>query len=928
MGIRQLEYFFEPRSIVVVGASEKATSLGGVVLRNLQAGGFGGSLMAVNRHRYAQVYGVPCRGSVDDLPEAPDLAVVCTPPETVLPVVRALGRRGVKSTLVLMGGLSRARSQEGGLLEVMWDLAGSLFDGVRRGPQPLRDLLRREAYAHGMRILGPNSIGVLVPRARLNASYAHLGVSPGAVAFVGQSGITGCALIDWAAGRGIGFSHFLTLGDSVDVDIADVIDYLAEQRSARQLVLHVEHTEAPGRFISAVRAASRRKVVMAIKTGRFAGSREQDLPPTPGLVDEDAVWDAVLARAGALRAARTDDLLGVLTTVSRMRRQHGDRLAIMCNGVGPNVLAADALLEWGGRMATLDPSTLERLDALLPPYWTRKCPVDLSADASPGRYAGALTAVAADPGVDAVLVIYAPTLAAAPMDTAKAVIEAAGSLQLNVLTCWMGEVSVKEAREALDAAGLMTYENPESAVRAFTYMVNHASNQEMLRETPRTVGRLPDGARVWAVAGAARDAGRDYLTPREVRRVLRACRIPSAPTRFASTVRGAVDAARRLTGAVALKAVHPAQCHPYEYGPETEGGWRGVATGLDTPARIRRAAERLQSWVGENFPDSQVQGYLVQEMRRGMNSLQLAVGVTRDPVFGPVLVFGRGGRAADVLRDRRVALPPLNLTLARHLVRSSPVSELIGEYTEDADAAVDALCEVLVRLGQLVAEVPVVRGLEINPLLLNREGLLALDAAMDLGPPVPMAIHPYPDALREVVMLPSGREVELRPIRGEDEPAHLDFARRLSPESVRLRFFHSKSSITHEELVELTQIDYAREMAFIASAVTEDGTAETLGVVRAVTDPDNVCAEFAVIVRDDQRGQGLAPMLLEKMIAYVRQRGTLRLMGTVLSENKGMLRLASRQGFERRHDPEEGVEFIWLDLNEPVQGWQRERLSG
>lgn len=912
MSTRNLEAFFQPKSVTVVGASEKS-KLGGAVLRNLIESGYEGHLTAINASGYETVHGVPCHADVGKLTSPPDLAILCTPPTTIPGLVKQLGRRGVPAALILMGGLAATLS---------------------KSERPLTESVRAAARPSGIRILGPNSLGILVPRHRLFASYAHMNVLPGEVAYVGESSVLGSALIDWAKGRGIGFSHFVTMGDVVDVDMADVVDYLASDTNTRAILLHIERVRDARRFISSVRAASRGKLVLAIKSGHVPASQRPVEAAAPGVPDGDAVYDSVLRRAGALRVYSTDELFDALETLTRMRPLRGERLAILSNGFGPGAMAIDALARRGGELAALGVSTLEALKGETPYFARIGNPLDLSVVATPEHYAAALKHLSKDAGVDAALIVHAPSPLADGEAFARAVIAATAGSRFNLLTSWMGDATVGPARRALDAAGIPTYETPDQAVQAFMHMVRHRRNQMHLRETPAEAALPHPDERAEAckrVAQAWR-SGRAYLMPEELRQLLSAYGIPvakAADVKRAAALKGTVEKAGRP---IALRILHEAHCHPFLYEERHRSRWRGVRFDLANEAELKQAITQLHDWVAQQFPDSPVLGYTTQPMQRGRGSTQVSVGFTRDAVFGPLLLFGAGGRNITTLEDRRIGLPPVNLALARDLIRGSSIERLMQEGSQNPEADMQALCGVLVSLSQMILEVPELRGLEINPLTLFRDGLQALDMTADLGQPkemAPLAIPPYPQQLCEWVELPKfGRHVQLRPIRGEDEPAHLAFHQRLSPRSIRFRYFYNRKSFSHAELAQMTQIDYAREMVFIATAVhPADGGQETLGEVRAWSDPDNIRAEFSVIVRDDLRGEGLGRILLKKMIRYCRDQGLLEIVGSVLPDNKPMLKLAERLGFKSRYDEANEVMELRLMLHKPRQTWQKQRLQ-
>ncbi len=850
MTVRYMQRFFEPQSIAVIGASERPNSLGGVVLENLLASGFKGRLFAVNPKGGRSVFNTPCFPDVDSLDETPDLAVVCTSPRRIPAIVDELGRKGVRAVMILMGGLSTLTQNRNGLIRQAIELSQDLLGLALDSGKTLKEATWEAAQPFDMRIMGPNCMGTIVPRHQLNASYAHTMVPDGNVAFVGQSGVLSLAIMDWALGRGLGFSYLTSVGDSLDVEIADVLEYLADDTQTRAILLHVEEIQSGRRFVSALRAAARSKLVVVMKSRRV---RESGAQPGPELLDNDVVHDAVFQRAGVLRVDRSDELFNALETLTRMRRLFGDRLAIVCNGIGPALLAVDRLVMSGGKLAPLSAETQAELaESLLIPASVNN-PVDISAAATPELFCAALELLNADPGTDAILMLHVPTRIAPALETAEAVVPRVRKMLKPVLTCWLGMETAHAARTACDEADVSTFDSPEQAVDAFMHMAEYRRNQSLLDQNARSpdgleIGEAEKGS-LWALIGQAKSEDRERLTPSESLDVIAA-----------------------------------------------------AGVGIDRGSR--------------------------SEAELAVASLRTEMGVTRSPVFGPLLYLGTGEDSASARSQRRVGLPPLNLNLAHMLVESTAIGSEIDELTADPQAIRDSLAEILVRLGQLIIEVPAIAEVAMTPLIAGRAQALVADASITLGPRRETAITPYPEELEETIRLsPSGGDIVLRPIRGEDAPAHAAFALRQSPESIRYRFFGPRSGFTQHELAQFTQIDYAREMAFIAAAGNADGESETLGVVRAWTDPDNISAEFAVIVDDSMRGEGLGHALMRKIIDYARQQGTLEIRGTVLSDNTPMRKLATRLGFRSHYSPADQAHVISLRLHEPTDAWQRERLA-
>jgi acetyltransferase len=891
MTVRHLEKLFNPGSVAVVGATTRVGAVGQLVMRNLLDGGFEGPVMPVNPN-HKSVAGVLAYPDVASLPEAPDLAVICTPPDTVPPLITELGRRGNRAAVVVT--------------------ACPKFEKDAHG-RTLADAMMEAARPYGLRILGPNCIGLLAPAIGLNASFAHLNATPGKIAFLSQSGAVCTAVLDWAAAHGIGFSHFVSLGDCADVEFGDVIDYLGSVPGTSAILLYIESIRQRRNFMSAARAAARNKPVLVIKAGRRPEGAKAATSHTGALAGADAVFDAAIRRAGMLRVYEIEELFDAAETLQRARPIVGDRLAIMTNGGGIGVMAVDDLVEIGGRLAELSTDTMAKLDKALPATWSKGNPVDIIGDAPGERYTAALGALIAADEVDAVLVMHAPTATASSTDAARAVIAAAGTRK-TLLTSWVGDLAVVPARRLLNEAGIPTYDTPRDAVRAFMHMVNYRRNQASLMETPPTTpGEFtPDGAMARRVIEAAlRPGGPAMMSEPDAKAVLQAYGIPVVATRIAKTPDEAAEIAKGLGFPAAIKVLSPDVTHKSDVG--------GVKLFLNSAESVKAAANEILAEVPVKQPGARIAGFTVQPMADRPGAFELILGVATDPIFGPVILFGQGGTAVEVIADRAVALPPLNMKLARDLISRTKVSRLLAGYRDRPAVDFDALSMALMRIAKMVVDIPEIVELDVNPLLAGASGVLAVDARVrvqhfaDEGQSR-LAIRPYPEGLEETFKLRSGRDVLLRPIRPEDEPEHYEFLSKLTPEDIQFRFFGLIGRLPHTQMARYTQIDYDREMAFIASAVRPDGKRETLGVVRAISDPDNREAEFAIVVRSDLKGQGLGTKLMEKIIGYLRDRGTRAVVGQVLKDNVNMLRLVREIGFETRSLIGEGVVEVKLDL--------------
>lgn len=878
MTVRNLDRLLSPASVALIGASPTPRSVGQVTARNLLQGGFKGPILPVNP-RHTAIEGVLAYPSVAALPIAPDLAVIATPPDTVPGLIAELGQRGTRAAVVLTAGFGEGGAEAG---------------------EQRRQAMLDAARPHLLRVLGPNCVGLLVPGIGLNASFAHLGARPGDLAFLTQSGAIVTALLDWAASRGIGFSHLISMGGMADVDFGDLLDQLGQDPGVRAILLYVEGVTNTRKFMSAARAAARTKPVLVVKSGRRAEGAKAARSHTGALAGSDAVYDAAFRRAGMLRVHDTAELFDAVETLALVASRlggnlPGERLAILTNGGGPGVLATDALIDRGGILADLAPETLAALDAALPATWSHGNPVDIIGDAPAGRYRAALDALLSDPGADAVLVLNCPTAIADPTEAAEAVIETIGERRRLVLTNWLGAGAAAPARALFSRAGIPTYETPDQAVRAFMHLVQYRRNQELLRQVPRLVGGgRPDRAAARAPIETALAEGRDWLTEVEAKTVMRAYGIPIVPTEIAATPDDAAATAGRLGLPAALKILSPDITHKTDVG--------GVALDLPDPTAVKSAAERMLRTVARHAPDARITGFTVQPMVARPGAIELILGIVDDGTFGPVLLFGQGGVAVEVLDDKALGLPPLDAVLAREMIGRTRVSRLLAGFRGRPPADIDGVVRALVRLSELAADNPEVVELDINPLLADAGGVIALDARIRVAPARRpgtgrFAIRPYPQELEGVATMQDGTAVRLRPIRPEDAPALESIIARMTPEDLRMRFFAPIRRLPELLLARLTQIDYDREMALIAFADAADGQPDGLGVVRLLADPDGQQAEFAIGVRSDMKGRGLGWLLMRRIIEYAGERGIGAIVGDVLRENQPMIDLARDLGF-------------------------------
>ena len=889
MTIHNLDALFQPGTIALLGAGGQSRGPAAVMARNLFHGGFRGPIMPVSDQ--VAVEGVLAYRSIAALPVVPDLAVICNPPDQTPEVIDQLGRRGARAALLI---------GEGGL-----EPAGSDAPGLRRR-------LIEAARPYGLRLIGPNSPGVMAPARGLNASIVHARPAKGDIALIGQCGTVTSAVVEWAGERGVGFSQVVTVGDAADVDVGDVMDALAMDGGVRAILLHIEAVGNARTFMSAARAAARHKPVIVIKAGRNLEATCRASARVGAQPGSDEVYDAAFRRAGVLRVRYLSELfdaaqtLGMGLAITGLPQGPG-RLAILTNGAGIAMLATDTLIESGGRLAALAPNTVERLDQGLPPGWSHGNPVNIGSDAPAKRYGDALDLLRSDPTNDAVLVLNYPSSTGDGVACAQAVIEASrrpcSGRTRPVLTSWLGEGAAAEARRRFALARIPTYDTPDGAVRGFLQLVEYHHNQELLMETPPS---LPEQfevneAAVRPVIEAALATNRQWLTEPEALRVIAAYGITTQETCRVATPAEAAEAARAIGRPVALKLRTVDLSHRVDF--------TDVILNLKDPDQVRTAAEQLLRLAREAEPPIPVDAFTVQAMADLGEAQELVIGMTEDRLFGPVLRFGHGGSGGAVLGDEALGLPPLNMTLAFDLMAQTRVSRLMHGYRGRKPVKLDAVAHALIKISQLVIDIPEIAELEVDPLFATEDGVRALGARIRVAPaPSPgssrLAIQPYPKHLIQPATLADGTPVLIRPIRPEDEPRLHAMIATMSAEDLRLRFFAPTRRLSHQTAARMTQIDYYREMAFIL--VTPDALGgDILGVVHLIADPDLRRAEFAPMVRSAQCRRGLGTLLMQKIIAYAQVRHIGEVYAEVLRENTGMLRLARKMAFSRRDNPDE-----------------------
>jgi acetyltransferase len=871
-----------PRSIAIVGASPRPESLGRFVYTNVMAAGFKGEVHAVNpRHR--SIDGRPCLPSLTALPGKVDLAVVVTGAHNVPAIVDEAGRKGIGAMLVLSPGL------------------------CEDGPEQ-RELEREvvaRARAAKVRVLGPNCLGLMRPDIGLNASWAKTMARPGALALVSQSGAVTTSLLDYAWTAGFGFSSVVATGAESDVSLAEIVDFLAGDPATRSILLYIEGIHDARPLLSAIRVAASVKPVIVLKAGRHAAGARVVMSHTGALVGNDDVFDAALRRAGAIRVPKIGHLFAAAESLASGRLPRGNRLAIVTNGSGPGALAADATAENGVELARLSDDTRAALDAALPRGWSHANPVDVLADGNADRLAGALKLLVDDRANDGVLVLFAPTPRCGAEQAAQAMLPIAAASEKPVVSAWLGEKDAGRGRAAFKAASLPALQSPERGVESFGYLAQYIRNRELrLQVPPPRIDELKfDVQAARRIIDAARSAGRHTLDEQDSKALLASFGIDTAMGLFARSAMEARQAAEQLGYPVVLKVRADGITHKSDVG--------GVILGVQTAEEVERGFESIARQLGERAPTARFVGVLVQRMVRRPNGRELIIGLTRDPNFGPVVTFGMGGVAVEIFKDAAMALPPLNAFLARDLVARTRVSRMLESFRGKPAVDMDRLIDVLLRVSELACEIPAVKELDINPLLADENGVIALDARVLVsdGPLAAdasyshLAIHPYPRALVREVTVKSGR-ILLRPIRPEDAEAEKRFISRLSPRTSYLRFHAPIRELTMERLVRYTQIDYDREMAFVAVDTTVEPQ-ELRGISRYTCNPDGKTAEFGVIVEDAWQGRGVGHVLMQALEDTARARGLTELIGLVLKDNDEMGELMRKRGYAPHRDDED-----------------------
>ncbi len=878
MSLLNLDKIFNPKRIALIGASVNPNSVSGKTLSNLTSGGYRGVVYPVNPAEEA-VSGIPCFPDLAALPNKPDMAIICTAAQEVPDHVHRCGLAGIYGIIIMSAGF-RETGPEGKALEDR--------------------ILEEKARFPGMRILGPNCLGVIVPSVRLNASFASAMPSQGNIAFISQSGALCTSVLDWAIEGKTGFSYFVSLGNSLDIDFGDLIDYFGQDDNTGSIMLYIESVGQARKFMTAARTFARSKPIIVYKSGRFAESAEAAASHTGAMASEDAVYDAAFQRTGMARVYDIGDIFDVAALIGRNRFPRGARLGIVTNAGGPGVMATDTLIAMQGELACLSEETLSQLNENLPAYWSHGNPVDVLGDARAKRVAKAVSVVLQDQGVDAVLVILTPQAMTNPMATAKEVGALAGSSTKPILAAWIGGKSMREGIQILTEAGVAAYQTPEQAIRAFMTLTTYARNLRILYETPRDIpvefNIDRDQAKLELINRLPAEG--EILSEEHSKRFLEACGIPVTLPRIATSA-GEAIALASLTGYPVVMKIHSQDItHKSDVG--------GVMLNLADEKMVMHAWDHMMQKVKNLMPEARVEGVSIQKMAVSKEGLELIVGIKKDPVFGTVIMAGMGGTAAELYADRALGFPPLNERLARLMLESLRIYPLIKGYRGARPKSPDKLIEVLIRISYLAAGYPEIKELDINPLLVTPEEVIALDARIVRDPQqasaasedfAHLALHPYPEKYVREVSLKDGSRILFRPIKPEDEPLWFELLRSCSAESLYSRFRYFFHWETHEVASRYCYIDYDREIAIVAEVVENDRK-KLVGVGRLVADPDHEDVEYAILIADAWQNRDLGHHLTEYCLEVAGKWKLKRMVAQTTADNSRMIALFRKHQFE------------------------------
>jgi acetyltransferase len=893
-----LDKIFNPKSVAIIGASDEEGSVGHAIVKNFTQLGYTGKVYFVNI-RKPEILGVKTYPTVGQIPEPVDLAIIATPAKTVPDVVEQCGKASVKGTIIVSAGFKET-GPEGKALE---------------------DKILEIKKKYGIRIIGPNCIGVIRPRINLNATFVDKVPKPGKIAFLSQSGALGSAILDWAIHENIGFSNFVSVGSMIDVDFGDLIDYFGTDPQTKSILMYVEGITEARKFMSAARHFARTKPIIVVKAGKFSESAKAVASHTGSLSGEDAIYDAAFKRAGIVRVEEIGDLFNAAEVLGTQPLPRGPNLAVITNAGGPGVMATDALIAKGGKLAKLSQKTLDVLNGVLPSFWSRGNPIDVLGDAQADRYKTAVEACLNDENIDGIVIIFTQQAVGDPVEITNAIVELVRSKAYQsktILTSFMGYNAVQEANSIFNANNIPTYSTPEQAIKTYMYMYLYERNLELIYETPEElpVDAAPPKRPIMSILRNAASEGRELLTEDEAKRLLKYYNFPVVNTEVATTADEAVAFARQMGFPIVLKILSPQIVH------KTEAG--GVILDINSVAEVRQAFDMIMQRAKTYDPNAHIIGVTVQPMiaRKGY---EVIIGGKTDPLFGPVILFGMGGVGVELFKDYSIGLPPLNTTLIRRMMEETKVYQLLKGYRNVPPVNLKLLEETVLMFSQLLIDFPQIKEIDINPLLINEKEASILDARITVDktrvfrkfePHEHMVISPYPKKYEIMWALKDGREVLLRPIKPEDEPLWLEMFQSFSDESIRYRFFQLIKDTPHEVRVRYCNIDYDREIAIVAE-LTERDRKRILGVGRLSIEPNGKSGELAFIIGDQWQGLGLGTKIVDYTLEIAKEMGIETVYAIMLPDNYRALNLTKKMGFKLEYLNDGTVKGI-LDLKEEV----------
>jgi len=891
-----LDKIFNPKSVAIVGASDEEGTVGYALLKNFKELGFEGKIYPVNIKK-SEVLGLQAYPSVEQIPEPVDLAIIATPARTVPGIVEQCGKSGIKGLIIISAGFKEI-GEEGRALE-----------------QKITELKKE----YDLRIIGPNCLGVIRPSVKMNATFISKTPKPGNIAFISQSGALGSAILDYALHENIGFSNFVSIGSMMDVDFGDLIDYFGTDPKTRSILMYIEGLTDARKFMSAAKHFARTKPIILVKAGKFTESAKAAASHTGSLTGEDNIYDAAFKRAGVVRVDEIADLFNAAEVLGMQPLPNGPNLAIITNAGGPGVMATDALISRGGKVAKLSPKTMETLDAVLPNFWSHGNPIDILGDAHADRYKAAIAACLKDEGVDGILVIYTQQAVAEPVEIAKVVSEFIRSQPYQnktILTSFLGYGAVEEANSIFSQNSIPTFTTPEQATKTYLYMYQYKRNLELLYETPAEVpvDMMAPKRPLMVILRNAATENRELLTEAEAKRFLEYYNFPVVKTKVATTQDEAVRLAAELGYPVVLKILSPQIVH------KTDAG--GVALDLNSEAEVREAYDRIIQRAKQYKPEAEIQGVTVQEMIK-KTGYEVIIGAKQDPLFGPVILFGMGGVGVELFKDFSLGLPPLNQTLVRRMMEETKVYQLLKGYRNVLPANVRLLEEIMVLFSQMLVDFPQLKEVDINPLFIDSEEAYAFDARIlidrqkvfeRLEPHQNLVISPYPKKYEQLWTMRDGRQILLRPIKPEDEPLWDEMFQTFSEQSIRYRFFQIIKDTPHETRVRYCNIDYDREIAIVPE-LTEDGKRKILGVVRVGIEPNGKAGEIAFIVADPWQCLGLGTKMVDYAIEIAKDMKIETLYAIMLADNLRAISLMKKMGFAIEYS-EDGTVNGTLSLKE------------